>query len=320
MTLIDLPLWFIRGFGVLFGLLWGSFLNVVIYRVPRGQSVVSPGSRCPKCEKPIRAWQNFPVLSWVLLRGRSACCGEKISPRYPMIELIGGVLSLAVIELLIMPLPHPTTGLDRAGIIYIAHFSLALFLVATAFVDLEHMTILPDKANAVAALLGVVTCTLRDLSILETIGGGLLGVGIGYLINTVYKAVRGRSGFASGDSVLLGILGAWFGWQGALFGLFAGALQGVFILIVMRVAGGSVKEPEEVTKEREKILAEIQALPEEEREEAMAEWRADDELADGPGEGMQAALAFGPFIALAGLELLLFREELRTWFLLWIEG
>lgn len=320
MTLIDLPLWFIRGFGVLFGLLWGSFLNVVIYRVPRGQSVVSPGSRCPKCEKPIRAWQNFPVLSWLLLRGRSACCGEKISPRYPMIELIGGVLSLAVIELSIMPLPHPTTTLARAGAIYVSHFSLALFLVATAFVDLEHMTILPDKANAVAALIGVVSCGLRDLSLLETIGGGLLGVGIGYVINAVYKAVRGRAGFASGDSVLLGVLGAWFGWQGALFGLFAGALQGVFILMVMRVAGGTVQEPEEVKKERERILAEIQALPEEEREEAMAEWRADDELADGPGEGMQAALAFGPFIALAGIELLLFREELRTWFLIWMEG
>lgn len=314
MTLIDLPLWFIRGFAVLFGLLWGSFLNVVIYRVPRGQSVVSPPSHCPKCDKPIRAWQNFPVVSYVVLRGRSACCGERISPRYPMVELIGGVLSLAIVELVVLPLPQPQTSLARAAFLYLPSFAFALFLVATAFIDLEHMVILPDKANAAFAILGVATATVRGFGIVETLIGAGVGLGIGFGINGVYKVLRGRSGFASGDSILLGVIGAWFGFAGALFALFAGAIQGVVILIVMRVLGGKVEEPDSVKREREEILAEIEKLPEDEREEALREWREDDELADNPGEGMQAPLAFGPFIAIAGLELALFMPALKEAF------
>lgn len=317
LTLADLPLWFIRGFAVLFGLLWGSFLNVVIHRVPRGESVVSPASRCAKCGTPIRPWQNLPVVSYVLLRGRSACCKERISPRYPLVEAIGGVLSIAVVELLVLPLSQPTTSLAYAGALYMSSFAYALFLVATAFVDLEHLVILPDKANLAFAILGVGTATLRDLAIVDVLIGAAVGLGIGFGINTIYRMLRGRSGFASGDSILLGVAGCWFGWQGALFALFAGAMQGTVILILVRLLGGGVQEPEEVTREREEIRAAIDALPEEEREAALAEWRRDDELADAPGEGMQAPLAFGPFIALAGLELVLFQGSLRDIFLAW---
>lgn len=317
MTLADLPLWFLRGIAVMFGLLWGSFLNVVIYRVPRGQSVVSPPSNCPKCNKPIRPWQNIPVISYVLLRGRSACCKERISPRYVMVELIGGVLALAVLELLVLPLSQPTTSLAYAGALFSTAFAFSLFLVATAFVDLEHLVILPDKANLAAAIIGIGTASLRNLEILDTVIGAAVGLALGFGINTIYRMLRGRSGFASGDSILLGVVGSWFGWQGALFGLFAGALQGTVIFILVRLLGGRVEEPEDVTREREEILAEIEKLPEEERAAAMEEWRKEDELADAPGEGMQAPLAFGPFIALAGLELLLFGETLRDAFLAW---
>jgi leader peptidase (prepilin peptidase)/N-methyltransferase len=317
LTLADFPLWFLRGFAVLFGLLWGSFLNVVIYRVPRGQSVVSPASRCTSCDTPIRPWNNLPVVSWVLLRGRSACCGKPISPRYVAVELIGGVLSLAVLELLILPLSQPTTSIERAGAIYVTSFALSLFLVSTAFVDLEHLVILPDRANVVAAVLGVGTASLRGGTYLDMLIGGAAGLALGFVINSVYRMLRGRSGFASGDSILLGVVGSWFGWQGALFGLFAGALQGTVIFILVSLLGGKIEEPEEVKKEREEILAEIQALPEEEREAALAEWRKEDELADASGDGMQAPLAFGPFIALSGLELLLFGETLRDAFIAW---
>lgn len=318
-TLADFPLWFVRGFAFLFGLLWGSFLNVVIYRVPLGMSVSKPPSHCPACKKPVRAWQNVPVFSWLLLRGRSACCGAKISVRYPLVELIGGVLSLGIVELCVLPLPHPTTSIARAGAIWISGLALALGLVATAFIDLEHMEILPDKANAVGAVLGVATMSLRGGSWVD----GLLGIGAGLAvgggINLLYKWLRGRSGFASGDTVLLGVLGAWFGWQGAMFGLLAGAIQGSVIILLVRVFGGKIEEPTTVTEEREQILAEIEQLPEEEREQAMKEWRAEDELADAPGEGMQAALPFGPFIALAGLELLLFGGTLEDLLYLWTQ-
>ena len=138
MTLGDLPDTFFRIVAAIFGLLWGSFLNVVIYRVPRGMSVVSPPSHCPKCQKPVRAWQNVPFFSWIFLRGKTACCGEKLSFRYPMVELIGGVISVAIVELIVLPLPHATTTLGYAGAVYAASFTLAMGLVATAFIDLEH--------------------------------------------------------------------------------------------------------------------------------------------------------------------------------------
>src|SRR3954462_13737636 len=102
MTLVEVyawfPLWILRGFVLFFGLIWGSFLNVVIYRVPKEMSVVRPGSHCPACGEPVKAYDNLPVLSFVILRGRARCCGAKLSPRYPLVELMGGVLSLAIVE------------------------------------------------------------------------------------------------------------------------------------------------------------------------------------------------------------------------------
>src|SRR3954463_14735855 len=101
MTIGDVQLWVLRGFAAAFGLIWGSFLNVVIYRVPRGMSVVRPASHCPACQKPIRAWDNVPVFGYLLLGGKARCCKAKLSPRYPMVEAIGGVLSIAILEMLI---------------------------------------------------------------------------------------------------------------------------------------------------------------------------------------------------------------------------
>lgn len=316
-TLDLFPPWFLRVFATALGLLWGSFLNVVIHRVPRGMSVVRPPSHCPKCQQPIRAWQNVPLFGWLFLRGRSACCGERISIRYPLVELIGGVLALAIVELTILPLPAPTTSFPFALALFASSLTLALGLVATAFIDTEHLQILPDRANAVGALLGVATASLRGLSWVDCLIGGAVGFALGFGIDSVYRMLRGRSGFASGDTVLLVVMGSWFGWLGAAFGLVAGAVQGTLIIIAVRVFGGAVAEPEAVKREREEIRAEIEKLPESERGRAMAEWRAEDELADEPGEGMQAPLPFGPFIAMAGIELLLFGPTLQDLFFLW---
>src|SRR4051812_35371647 len=101
MTLGEILAMFPRGFvpaaAFAFGLLWGSFLNVVIYRVPLEMSVVSPPSHCPGCGKPVAAYDNVPLLSYVILRGRARCCGTRMSPRYPLVELLGGALSLAIV-------------------------------------------------------------------------------------------------------------------------------------------------------------------------------------------------------------------------------
>src|SRR6478672_13477346 len=100
-----LPGWFPNVATFAFGLLWGSFLNVVIYRVPRELSVVRPASRCPGCGTPIAGYDNIPVLSYIILRGRARCCGVRMSPRYPLVELIGGALSLAILELVVLQMP-----------------------------------------------------------------------------------------------------------------------------------------------------------------------------------------------------------------------
>src|SRR5579862_3403098 len=90
--------WLVRGFAFAWGYLWGSFLNVVIYRVPRGLSVVRPASACPACGAPVRAYDNVPVVSWLALQGRARCCGASISPRYAVVEVLGGVLSVGMLE------------------------------------------------------------------------------------------------------------------------------------------------------------------------------------------------------------------------------
>src|SRR5579871_5674931 len=134
MVLADFPPWFLRAFGIAMGLLWGSFLNVVIYRVPRGMSVVRPPSHCPGCGKPIAPYDNIPIVSYLLLRGRARCCGARMSPRYPLVEAIGGALAWAIVERCVLVLP-PGTSFARAAAVFAADFAVSLGLVAAAFID-----------------------------------------------------------------------------------------------------------------------------------------------------------------------------------------
>lgn len=295
----------------LLGLLWGSFLNVVIYRVPRGMSVVRPPSHCTSCKKPIRAWQNVPVFGYLFLRGKTACCGAKLSPRYPLVELIGGVLAVAIMEVTILQ-ASKAMSLGRGSAIWAANFTLALGLVAAAFIDLEHMMI-PLSISIGGAVLGVATSSFRDLAFTDSLIGAAVGFGIVWLpFDFLYRKIRGKTGMAMGDAFLVMLAGAWFGWKGALFALMAGALQGTLFAIAAMIFGGKIEEPEAVRQEREEILAEIAALPtEEERQEAMREYEESDPLAKEAGDGaMQARLAFGPFLCLAILEYMFFGQLL----------
>jgi len=305
MVLGELPVWFLRGFAIFFGLIWGSFLNVVIYRVPREMSVVRPGSHCPACGKPVAAYDNVPVLSFLILRGKARCCGAKMSYRYPLVELLGGVASVAILELCVRALPGDTTVI-RALCIYLADFAVTLALIAAAFIDLEHM-FLPDSINLGGAILGVATASFRGLSITDSLFGAVVGFGLVWLpFVFLYKMVRGRQGMGMGDAKLLLLAGAWFGWPGALWTLLAGATQGTVGAIVIWLLKGKIEEPESVKAD----LAELRKAAEEGDEEAK-ELLADDPLADPVGEGLGGArIAFGPFLILAFLELLLFRTEL----------
>jgi leader peptidase (prepilin peptidase)/N-methyltransferase len=266
----DLPLWLLYGFALFFGLIWGSFLNVVIYRVPRGMSVVHPPSRCPACEKPIRPWDNIPVFGWLLLRGKARCCGVKVSPRYPIVEAIGGLLSVAIVHVVIMSLA-PSTSVARAGAIYVADLALVLGLVAATFIDLEHM-ILPDQITIGGAVLGVATASFRDMTFVDSLLGAGVGFGIVFLpFVVIYPKLRGGAGMGLGDAKLLMLAGAWFGWVGAIVVLCAGAVQGTLAAVGMLVLQGKIEEPEAVRKEREELRAELEKMSPDERAEVEKE-------------------------------------------------
>lgn len=308
MILAELPPLLLRVVALVFGLLWGSFLNVVIYRLPRGMSLSVPASHCPSCEQPIEAWRNIPVFSWVIQGGRAACCEVKISPRYVIVELLGGALSLAIMSALVLHLPYGTTLL-HATAIYLSSFALALGLTAAVFIDLSHM-IIPDRISLGGAVLGLTTVSLRSMSYTESLIGALVGFLIVWLpFGVLYPLIRGQVGMGMGDAKLTMLAGAWFGWSGALFVLGAGAIQGTIIIMLMLATGQSLDEPEAVKLEREELRSELAKLPEEERA-ALEEELGRDPLAEEPGEGLgRMRVAFGPFLILAILECLLVGHE-----------
>lgn len=315
----DFPPWFLRGLAIAMGLIWGSFLNVVIYRVPRGLSVVNPPSHCPACGEQIKAWLNVPVLSYLVLRGRAACCRAKVSPRYPLVEAIGGLLSFAVMEAVVLRLPAPILLSDAAAI-YVAYFAVGLGLVAATFIDLEHM-ILPDSITYGGTIIGLATFSLRGMEIADSAFGavvGFLAVWVPFVL--VYKRVRGVAGMGIGDAKLLMLAGAWFAWDGALMVLGGAAAQGTLVTIVLLLVRGKIEEPEAVRREREEDLAALEEMTPEERAEAEREME-DDPLASEPEEGLgRLRIPFGPFLALTILEFMLFGQDLIEAYVDWIPG
>lgn len=306
-TLADLPYWFMVGTAIALGLAFGSFLNVVIHRLPRGESLSHPPSRCPACGKPIAARDNIPLFGWLVLLGKARCCGARISVRYPLIEALGGVAAWAVLQTRIMALPLDTVWW-KALVLFALYFALVLGLIATAFIDLEHMVI-PDRISIGGTVLGIASVPLRSE---VTWSDSLLGAAIGFVMiwlpfDVLYRKIRGHPGMGLGDAKLTMLAGAWFGWPGAVFTLLAGAVQGTAAAIAIFVARGKIEEPAAVRQEREEMRAAIEAAEtEEERAELLAELDKDPighEAEEGLGK---ARLPFGPFLVLGALEFLLF--------------
>jgi leader peptidase (prepilin peptidase)/N-methyltransferase len=318
MSLQDFPPWLLRSFAVVLGLLWGSFLNVVIYRVPKGMSVVRPASHCPGCGAPIRAYDNVPVLSYLWLRGRARCCGVRMSPRYPLVEAIGGVIAWAIFDVCVLGLP-PDTPIGRAGAVFVADLALALGLVAAAFIDLEHMY-LPDAITLGGTVLGVATSWLRPpVTLVDSLIGAAVGFAIVWLpFSVLYRLVRGRTGMGLGDAKLVMLAGAWFGWAGAVFALLAGAVQGTLVALVLFVTKGKIEEPAAIRAEKEQIARELEAMSPERRARAEEELQADpihEEL--GPGFA-QARLPFGPLLVLSILEYMFLEKSVLLPWLSWL--
>ena len=315
LTLAEFPYWFIATLAVCLGLAFGSFLNVVIYRLPRERSILRPGSTCPACSAPIRAYDNIPVVSWLLLRGRARCCGARISARYPLIELAGGLLAWAILQRVVLELPPDTPWWGMLAS-FAVHLALGLALVAAAFIDLEHM-LLPDAITLGGTLLGIASVPLRPEA---TFTDSLLGAAVGFLMvwlpfDLLYRTLRGRSGMGIGDAKLVMLAGAWFGWPGAVFALLAGAVQGTIVALVLFIVHGRIEEPDAVKQERKQRQQQLEAASGEERR-ALEEELERDPIGREPDQGLgKARLAFGPFLVLAELQYLLFGDVILQQYL-----
>lgn len=215
------------------GLCFGSFSNVLIYRLPRNQSVVRPRSRCPGCGTMVAWYDNIPVLSWLLLRGRCRHCATPISPRYLLVELAGaGCAWIAV-------------GFYGFTLEALSAATLLLLLLDIAIIDWEHM-IIPHTLTITGMLLGLVFGLFAGLGSATGLGASILGLlvgaGIILVVSYGYKLLRGVVGMGGGDVMLMGMIGAYLGVWGALGTLFGGALLGSVYAITIgrgRIDGGA---------------------------------------------------------------------------------
>jgi leader peptidase (prepilin peptidase)/N-methyltransferase len=301
----ELPDWAIRALAFLFGAIWGSFFNVAIYRWPRDMSVVTPGSHCPGCEKPVPGHHNIPLVSYLVLRGKAACCGAKLSPRYFVVELLSAVVCLAIAEQLIVAAADDATLLD-VSIEALLYFILAGGLLVATFTDLEGWEI-PDQVTLPGTALGLLTVTLREAPGAEQ---AALGAGAGYLIIQIvlvwgWKRLTGRQGMGEGDALLLMMIGAFVGFEGAIFCLVAGTFQGIAVALiaglVFVITGKSLLPQPEQEQEEERDSTDDGAG-------AVGEDAAEEDAEDEPPPAYWGHLKmkFGPFLAISALEYLFF--------------
>ncbi len=288
--------WFFRLWFFLLGACVGSFLNVCIYRIPAEKSVVSPGSRCG-CGRPIRWFDNIPILSWFLLRGRARCCGARFSVRYPLVEAITAGLFL----LLWMVLP-PAQALP--GMLF-----FSLLLVGT-FIDFDTM-LLPDVVTIWGAVVGVALSFavpglhgvvagdepwLVDAFRSGTLAilGALVGSGIVLWLMVLAEAVLRKEAMGFGDVVFMGCIGAFCGWKGAIFAVFGGAVCGTLVVIPLMLFQRLFGKEEAAQEGSAAAGAEAKAGG-----EATAAAPADAE-AEEAALGMGSQIPFGPWLALGG--------------------
>jgi leader peptidase (prepilin peptidase)/N-methyltransferase len=286
LSLIETSPTFFVAFTFVLSLLVGSFLNVVIYRLPvmmkRGWeaeiyayqhpdaepesyphandtfNLVKPDSRCPKCSHKIRAWENIPLVSWLVLRGKCSACKTHISARYPAIELLTAVLSaLAAWQLGYSP-------------ITLAFIFGTWMLVAMTFIDIDEM-LLPDTLTLSFLWLGLLTITLFEpMQLSDAVFGAIAGYLTLFIIYWGFKLVTGKEGMGFGDFKLLAAIGVWVGWQHLpiviLLSSVVGAVVGIALMLIKN-------------------------------------------------KGRSLAIPFGPYLAAAGFLTMLYGDAIATWYI-----
>ena len=210
-----------------------SFLNVVIWRAPRGESIVSPPSHCPKCGAPIKWWQNIPILSWLALRGRCAACRAPISPRYIFVEILGGALFLAVF-LKYNPIACDGPAFAVMCLSLVALWIWVALMIAGSFIDFDHH-LLPDFTTIGGMVLGVAVNGVAALMarstdlFMQSVLGLAFGFGLLWLVRWVGTKAFGREAMGMGDVLLMGAVGALFGPVAVLVTLILSSVFGSLI-------------------------------------------------------------------------------------------
>jgi leader peptidase (prepilin peptidase)/N-methyltransferase len=205
----------------LFGLMIGSFLNVCIYRLPRRESIVFPASRCPQCRAAIRWFHNLPVVGYLWLGGRCHACREPISVQYPIVEATTGIL---------FAIHAWVFGWDP---LLVPRLAFCAALVVLFVIDLHHR-ILPNVITLRGLVVGLASSLFLPPGFVDAVIGTIIGGGGLWIIAEVYYRVRGEEGLGMGDVKMLGMIGAFLGWQLTLLTLvlssFAGALVGGLVI------------------------------------------------------------------------------------------
>jgi len=301
--------WFFPAVAFVFGACIGSFLNVCIYRIPAGKSVVRPGSHCA-CGQPIRWHDNIPILSWLLLRGRARCCGRPFSVRYPAIELLTALLFLVC-------------ALEFGPAKAFCAMLFASMLVTASFIDIDHM-IIPDRFSIGGAVVGVALAlvfpSLHGYAIpahldpllghmiastqsgTDAILGCFVGSALVLWIGLLAEKILRKEAMGFGDVKLLGCIGAFVGWQGAVFSVFGGAILGVIATLLWLPFRHHAPEPE--ARDATSAATPAQAAPATAGAAKDAIEGEEPSGEESPGL-MGMPVPFGPMLSAAGLLYLL---------------
>jgi len=238
----------------IFGAILGSFLNVCIYRLPKNISIINPPSHCTSCKKPIKFYNNIPILSFILLGGRCKSCGSNFSPIYLIVEILAGLITVFLVW---------RFGLTLQTLFYLIFL---LSLVVITFIDIEYM-IIPNVITIPGIIIGIIygalrtdwtnlwnilkttnlnltiiTSYLSEVPVFDSLFGAIFGGGLLFLIGVVYQIIRKREGMGMGDVKLLSMIGAFLGWKAVIFVALFSSLIGTFVgLAVIIYKKGDLK-------------------------------------------------------------------------------
>jgi leader peptidase (prepilin peptidase)/N-methyltransferase len=218
---LNIPFSFFTAFGFVFGALFGSFANVIIYRLPRDESIVHPRSHCYHCKKPIAWFDNIPLFAWFWLKGRCRNCHTPYSFRYVAVEWIMAILFAAVVYK------------DGLSWNLLEHLIFAFGLVTASVIDLDHM-ILPDEFTLGGLILGLIGAAINpDRSLIAAVYGVLFGGGFLWAIAAIYSFLRKQEGMGGGDIKLLAWIGAILGWTSVPFVIISSSLVGSLVGLLL---------------------------------------------------------------------------------------